>query len=132
MGDCGLCVVRDQGTMSRDPKDLSLSSWDPLGRDPTDLSLLLLHAWLFNDGGLLGHGLNDGRGRFCHLGCGGHNVWNLDGTLLELVGELFVQEIADDQYGDDRYDVEHVKGRLGGDLLDDGALGVVDDWGTHY
>ena len=98
------------------------------------LDLIGLCPGLLNDIGHLGHGLDDdggGGSSPTHLGRR-HNVWNLDGTLLELVGELFVQEIADEQYGDDRYDVEHVKGRLGGDFLDDGALGMVDDWGTHY
>ena len=87
---------------------------------------------LLDDGGLLRDCLNDGRSRPDNLGRGGNDVWNLDGTLLELVRELLVQEVTDQENGDDGHDVEYVKGRLGGDFLDNGTLGMVDDWGAHY
>ena len=128
MGDCRFSLVRDQEKRSEGPLVLGIR-W---GRNPIDLSLLLLDPGFLNDFGHLGDGLNNNGRSLGHLGRGCNNVGDLDGALLELVGELFVQEIPNHENCDDRHDVEDVKGRLGGDLLDDGALGVVDDWGTHY
>jgi len=94
---------------------------------------LLSSTRLLDDGGLLRDRLDDGRSsRLRHLGWGGNDVGNLDGTLLELVRELFVQEIANYEDSNDGHDVEHVKGGLGGDFLDNGTLSMVDDWGAHY
>lgn len=119
-----------------------MSSWDPMGSRvlrvtvPAGLVLVLLDARLLNDiGNLIGNSLNDdGRGSssLCHFGRGGNNVWNFDCALLELGRELLVQKVPDDQDGDDRHDIEDVKGGLGGDFLDDGTFGMVDDWGAHY
>lgn len=129
MGDCGFSVVRDQEKRSEGPLVLGIR-W---GRNPMDLSLLLLDPGLLNDFGHLGDGLNNnGRSLGRHLGRGCNNVGDLDGAPLELVGELFVQEIPNHENCDDRHDVEDVKGRLGSDLLDNGTLGMVDDWGAHY
>ena len=98
-----------------------------------DLSLLLLDPRLLNDFGNLRYGLNNnGRRLGRHLGGSCNNVGDLDGALLELLGELLVQEIANDENCDDGNDVENVEGGLGGDLLDNGTLGMVDDWGAHY
>jgi len=82
--------------------------------------------------GLLGHGLDNGRRLLRHLGSSWHNIRNLDRALLELLGELLVQEEPNDQDGDERNNVKDVEWRFGSDLLDDSTLGMVHDWGTHY
>ena len=128
MGDCRFSLVRDQEKRSEGPLVLGIR-W---GRNPIDLSLLLLDPGFLNDFGHLGDGFDDDGCRLGHLGRGCNNVGDLDGALLELLGELFVQEIPNHENCDDRHDVEDVKGRLGGDLLDNGSLGVIDDWGAHY
>jgi len=96
--------------------------------------LLSARPGLLDDGGLLRDRLDDGRSSRLrsHLGWGRNDIGNLDGTLLELVRELFVQEISNHEDSNDSHDVEYVKGRLGGDFLDNGALSMVDDWGAHY
>ena len=131
MGDCRFSLVRDQEKRSEGPLVLGIR-W---GRNPIDLSLLLLDPGFLNDFGHLGHGLNDdgGGGRPGRLGWGCNDIRNLDGALLELGGELLVQEVTNHENCNDRHDVEDVKGGLGGDFLDDGTLGVVNDvWGAHY
>lgn len=99
------------------------------------LDLIGLGPGLLDHIGNLGHGLNDdGRGGGPHrLGWGCNDIWNLDGALLELGSEFLVQEVTNHENCNDRHDVEDVKGGLGGDFLDDGTLGVVNDvWGAHY
>jgi len=94
----------------------------------TQLVLLLLHARLWDHVGSRFHhngGCLSGADR-----CG-DNGRELDGALLELVGELLVQEIANHENCDNSNNVEHIEWRLGRDLLDGRTLNVIDDWGAH-
>jgi hypothetical protein len=61
----------------------------------------------------------------------GNNGGEPDRALLELVGELLVQEIANHENCDDSHDVEDVEGRLGRNLLDGRTFDVIDDWSAH-
>lgn len=65
---------------------------------------------------------------------GGAHLRNIDGALLELLGELFVQEVADDQDGDQRHDVEDVKWALSLYLANSRALDMINNWNSrlHY
>lgn len=94
----------------------------------------LLSTRLLDDGGLLRDRLDDGRSSRLgsHLGWGRNDIGNLDGTLLELVREFLIQEIANYEDSNNGHNVKNVKGRLGGDFLDNGTLSMVDDWGAHY
>ena len=96
------------------------------------VELFFFYSWFWYGLWLLGQGLHDHRRLFRNFRCGWHDVWDLDGALLELVGELLVQEKSNHKDGDDGDDVKDVERRLGGDLLNNGALGVVYDWGAHY
>jgi hypothetical protein len=60
------------------------------------------------------------------------DLGQLDGTLLELVGELLVQEIAYDQDGNESHNVKNVKEGTRLDFAEDGTLGMIYDWGAHY
>ena len=87
---------------------------------------LLDHLWID------GAGLDDHRG--CRLRLGGrcHDVRDLDGPRLELVSEFLVQKVTNHKNGDNCHDIENIERGLGGDFLDDGTFGVIDDWGAHY
>ena len=65
---------------------------------------------------------------------GGAHLRNIDGALLELLGELLVQEITDDQDGNHRHDVEDVKWTLRLYLLNSRALDMINNWNSrlHY
>ena len=93
----------------------------------TQLVLILLHPWLWDH--IRGSLHNNGS----RLGTDGS--WDdgrkLDGALLELIGELLVQEIANHENCDDSHNVENVEGRLGRNLLNGSALGMIDDWSAH-
>lgn len=93
-------------------------------------NLLLFHTRLWDD---LGLGLYD-NWRLCKFRGGGggwDDRWELDCPLLELVGELFVQEVTYHENCDDRNNVENIEWRLGCNLLNGGALGVINNWWDH-
>jgi len=103
---------------SGDPWDLG-SSRVGLGRH--DLVVLWWHlSSLCHDA----HGLLGGS---AHLG-------NVDGALLELLSELLVQEITDDQNGNQSHDIEDVKWTLCLYLVNSRALDMINNWNSrlHY
>lgn len=56
------------------------------------------------------------------------NRRELDGSLLELLCKLLVQEIANHENCDKRHNVENIERRLGRNLLNDCALRVINNW----
>lgn len=77
-------------------------------------------------------------GSLCHdahglLGGGAH-LRNVDGTLLELLGELLVQEIADDQDSNQCHDIENIEWALSLYLLNNRTLDMINNWNSrlHY
>lgn len=96
------------------------------------LDLLIIRPWLLDHLRLDGAGLDDHRGCGLRL-CGRrHDVRDLDGPRLKLVGEFLVQKVTNHKNGDNCHDVENIERGLGGDVLDDGTLGMIDDWSAHY
>jgi hypothetical protein len=78
-------------------------------------------------------------GSLCHdahglLLDGGAHLGNVDGTLLELLGELLVQEVADDQDGNQRHDIEDIEWALRLYLTDSRTLDMINNWNSrlHY
>ena len=65
---------------------------------------------------------------------GGAHLGNADGTLLELLGELLVQEVADDQDGNHSHDIEDIEWALSLYLLNNRALDMINNWNSrlHY
>ena len=90
--------------------------------------LLLFHTRLWDH---LGSRLYNHRGCGWRTSCCRYDRRELDGALLELVGELLVQEIANHENHDNSHDVENIEGRLGRNLLNGRAFDVIDDWSAH-
>ena len=94
------------------------------------INLFLINTRLWDH---LGLGIHDDGGLWNFGGCGGG--WDdrreLDRPLLELVGELLVQKIANHENCDNCNNVEDIEWRLGRNLLNGGAFSVVHDWWDH-